>query len=312
MEELIIGIDGGGTKTEAWIAPLRDASNSVVLGRGTAGSGNPRAAGFEVAQQSILAAIHAAFAAAKLQVSPVRSLWMGLAGAGRPVEQHRVQEWAAANRLAEVVHVSGDAEIILGAASADHWGIAFVCGTGSMAFGRNRGGPSLRSGGWGFLLGDEGSSFAIAQAGLRAVVCAADGRGPATALTERILAEAQVADPRDLIDWVYTQNRTPALLAQYAPLVFEAAPIDAVARAIVAQGAEDCAETIASLAHRLGIAADRFPLGLAGSAVIKQDAYRQLILDKLAARSLLPSMVLVAEPVSGAVALARAAATSPR
>src|SRR5262245_20805129 len=58
---LILGIDGGGTKTVAWLAPLDDATNTIVLGRGQSGPGNPRAAGFDVAQANIAAAIDAAF-----------------------------------------------------------------------------------------------------------------------------------------------------------------------------------------------------------------------------------------------------------
>ena len=59
---LVIGVDGGGTKTVAWLAPLDDVTNGIVLGRGHAGPGNPRSVGFETAQQNISAAVKAAFA----------------------------------------------------------------------------------------------------------------------------------------------------------------------------------------------------------------------------------------------------------
>src|SRR5262245_59230190 len=137
---LILGVDGGGTKTVAWLAPLDDAQNSIILGRGQAGPGNPRAAGFDVAQANITAAIEAAFADAKLPVTTAAAACFGLAGAGRESEQTRIANWAMQRGIATRVRVVGDAEPILAAASPDNCGIALICGTGSLAWGRNRAG----------------------------------------------------------------------------------------------------------------------------------------------------------------------------
>jgi N-acetylglucosamine kinase-like BadF-type ATPase len=130
----IIGVDGGGTKTVAWIAPLDDDMNSVVLGRGQSGPGNPRAVGFEVAQANIAAAIEAAFADAKLPSQTAATACFGLAGAGRAIEQQRIVAWGQQRGIARSVAVTGDAEPILAAASPDNCGIALICGTGSLAW----------------------------------------------------------------------------------------------------------------------------------------------------------------------------------
>jgi N-acetylmuramic acid 6-phosphate etherase len=308
MSDIVIGVDGGGTKTVAWIAPLEDADNTVVLGRGKAGPGNPRSVGFETAQSNIAAAIEAAFDDAALPRVPAAAAWFGLAGAGREVEQGRISAWAVERQLANRVRVSGDVELVLGAASRDFSGIAFACGTGSMAWGRSREGQVGRCGGWGYLLGDEGSSYAIAIAALNAIVRAADGRGPATALTERFLNANRLASAKELVDFVYSPAMNPPALASGAMFVFEVAETDGVAKQIIETGAEESAHMIAALARRMGLGRS-FTLGMSGSACVKQPTYRERILDRLAARNVRPASVeVVAEPVRGAVALARALA----
>ena len=145
--DIIIGVDGGGTKTIAWLAPLGDDTNTIVLGRGQAGPGNPRAAGFDAAQANIAAAIEAAFADAKLPRIAAAAACFGLAGAGREIEQGRIASWAGQQSIAHTVRVTGDAEPILAAASPDNVGIVLICVTGSLAWGRNRAGEIARAAG---------------------------------------------------------------------------------------------------------------------------------------------------------------------
>src|SRR3954447_26373178 len=100
---LVIGVDGGGTKTVAWLAPINDDGTGTILGRGQSGPGNPRAAGFEVAQANIAAAIEAAFLDAKLPRAMAAAACFGLAGAGRDIEQQRIETWAARQQIAYIV-----------------------------------------------------------------------------------------------------------------------------------------------------------------------------------------------------------------
>src|SRR5439155_14297176 len=130
--DVIVGVDGGGTKTVAWLAPLNDPSNAVVLGRGQTGPGNPRAAGFDMALANIGAAIDAAFGDAGLPPTTAAAACFSLAGAGREVEQQRIVAWAIEHKIARAVRVTGDAEPILAAAASDNSGVAISCGTGSM------------------------------------------------------------------------------------------------------------------------------------------------------------------------------------
>jgi N-acetylglucosamine kinase-like BadF-type ATPase len=304
--DIIIGVDGGGTKTIAWLAPLDDDTNTIVLGRGQAGPGNPRAAGFDAAQANIAAAIEAAFADAKLPPTAAAVACFGLAGAGRDVEQQRIASWAEKQGIARHVRVVGDAEPILAAASPDNVGIALICGTGSLAWGRNRAGEIARAGGWGYLFGDEGSGYAIARAGLTAAVRAADGRGQPTAILNRFQEELGAATPQDLVECIYASEMTRERLASLAPIVFDATHNDAVAQSIIAGAADELAQMVGVLCRRLALSNRDFSLALAGSVILHQSTLRTLLFQRLDRHGFMPvSTSLVDEPVRGALALAR-------
>jgi N-acetylglucosamine kinase-like BadF-type ATPase len=304
--ELVLGVDGGGTKTITWLTAL-EGGNDEALGKGLAGPGNPRAVGFTVAQANIEAAIDAAFAAANLPRTTVAAACLALAGVGHPKAQQEMAAWAMDRRLARTVSVRMDVEALLGADPSENWGIALVCGTGSLAWGRSRSGETARSGGWGYLLGDEGSGYAIAIAGLQAAVRSADGRDPPTALLGRFLERLDASVPPDMVHHIYDPGMSRERIASMADIVFAVAESDDAARSIVEAGAQALAECIASVARRLDLSRQPFPLALAGGTVIGQSSYRQRILSELAGRGLQPGRVInVEDPVRGAIAIARA------
>jgi len=306
LAPLILGVDGGGTKTVAWLAPLVADDAGTILGRGQAGPGNPRAAGFETAQANIGAAIEAAFVDAKLPKQSVAAACFGLAGAGRVVEQEQIAAWAKELQLATRVRITGDAEPILAAAAPDNCGIALICGTGSLAWGRNRAGEVARCGGWGYLIGDEGSAYAIARAGLREAVRSADGRGYLTSLLARFQKELTAPTPQDLIDRVYSPQMTRERLAGLAHIVFDAALRDPAANRIVTDAARDLADMIVVLCRQLQFPASGYILAVTGGVMLNETLLREGVLQCLEHDGVAPTTVIsVAEPVRGAVALAR-------
>jgi N-acetylglucosamine kinase-like BadF-type ATPase len=304
--DLVIGVDGGGTATVAWVAPLDDVTNTVVLGRGEAGPGNPRAVGFEFAQFTIGFAIAQALADAGRSREPVAAVHMGLAGAGRDSEQRQMEQWACGKgQVAHQARVTSDAEPILAAGSTDQFGIALIGGTGSLAWGRNARGDVARTGGWGYLIGDEGSAYAIAVAAFRAAMQSADGRRPATRLLDVLQQEIGAAKPSDLIEILYDSEMTRDRIAGCAKAVFEVAD-DPAATAIIAAAADDLAIMVATLARRLELPANGYPLAIAGSLLLNQESLRGMVLDRLTAQQMAPVAIApVTDPVRGAVALAR-------
>jgi N-acetylmuramic acid 6-phosphate etherase len=303
-EVLYLGIDGGGTHT---VALLADAGGAV-LGRGAAGPSNLHAVGVEPALQALEAATAAAFAAAQLPVHQVTVACLGLAGADRPWERSVLHDWARRVRLCAHLQLTSDGALLLAAGTPDNWGLALVAGTGSIAVGRAADGRTARAGGWGYLLGDEGSGYQITLTALQAIAQAADGRGPATALVESFLRHLQLDVPQALIQTVYRSDWDRARLASLAPLVFAAADAgDAAARHIVADAAEQLAQTGAAVVRQLGWQG-AIPLALAGGCLLASVSYRDQVVRQLkgTGRAFEP-VTPVPEPALGAVRLARGA-----
>src|SRR5207244_3703467 len=166
---------------------------------------------------------------------PVEAIALGVAGAGRPADRARLEALLRARPgFPERVVVVQDVAILLPAAGLAS-GIAIVAGTGSSTFGVAPDGRTGTAGGWGYLLGDEGSAYAVGREALRAVGHAADGHGRPTALTATVSAHLRLAQPRDLITAIYQSASPRTTIADLAPLVAEAARAgDAVATEILA------------------------------------------------------------------------------
>jgi N-acetylmuramic acid 6-phosphate etherase len=300
---LVLGIDGGGSHTVALLA-TRTADNWTILGRGASGPSNLQAVGKERALAALDDAVTNAFLAANLARCPVRCACLGLAGADRLDDQRVIREWAEGAYLADKVDITNDAAILLAAGTPQGWGLALIAGTGSIAFGRNPDGQRARAGGWGYLLGDEGSAYALVMAGLRAVVRAADGRGPATRLTERFLAQLGLTQPQELVAAVYRGGRSRADLAALAPLVLEVAEKDEVAGSIVDREAQELARAGEAVMRQFRWQGP-IPTALAGGLLVRSEVYRQRVLNALTnlGVSAYP-IAAVEEPARGAVQLA--------
>jgi N-acetylglucosamine kinase-like BadF-type ATPase len=305
-DRLVMGLDGGGTKTVAWLAAHRPGQLPDVLGKGLAGPGNLRAVGFELACAHLLEAVRAAVADAQLEGAPLAAACLALAGAGRESDRARVLTWARSQSLAVVVDVVNDAEPLLVAGTPESWGIALIAGTGSLAYGRDAQGIAARVGGWGYLFGDEGSGYAVATAGLRAAAQAADGRGAATSLLPRLLERLAVSRPEQLVEAVYQGPSDRRRIADLAPVVVEAAlEGDAVAEQLVHAAAYELAKMVAVLSQRLQLPGESIPLALAGTWLLRSSLLQSRLLQQLCdSFGLQPLVQSVPEPVWGAVLLA--------
>jgi N-acetylglucosamine kinase-like BadF-type ATPase len=305
--DLILGIDGGGTKTVALLAKASEQGGPTVIARGSSGASNPRSVGFELAAAALNAAVAAAFHAAGIPPGTVAAACLGLAGAGRESERRELQSWADARRLAARFVQVHDALPVLAAGAPDLCGIALIGGTGSLAFGRNQAGDSARCGGWGYLFGDEGSGYSLAREALRAVAHEADGRGPATSLTERLLSRLRISRAENLVEAIYHADVDRATVASLADLVLEAARAhDPVAIALVDRAAGDLAEMVVAVAARLRFGEEPFPLALTGGLLLAgQDVLTTRIDGHLRRRRVdVQAWNYVSEPAVGALRLA--------
>jgi len=296
---LLLGIDGGGSHTRAVIA---DASGAV-LGKGQAGSSNHQSVGFAAATQALHAAIGAARSDAGLD-SQARfdAACLGLAGAGRPDDQRRFTAWAAESGIATNVRCVSDAEIILAAGPPEQWGVVLISGTGSLCWARSPDGSSVRVGGWGYLLGDEGSGYDLAVRALRLAAQTADGRAVAHSLLAAVLEYWGLHEPTQLIGYVYGTALTRAAIAELSTLVLNLAESgDTHALALIERAAGELADMLTVAVDKLGL--DAPPVALAGGLFATSMLLRAALLNRV--RAPLGSMTYVDQPVAGAIILAR-------
>jgi N-acetylglucosamine kinase-like BadF-type ATPase len=180
-----------------------------------------------------------------------------------------------------------------------------VAGTGSIAWGRTREGQEARAGGWGYLLGDEGSGYAIALESLRALARRADEGGSSTALGDCLLERLGLREVREIVPLLYGGKLDRPALAGLAPVVIERAASDPLAREIVQQQARELARTACVAVNRLGFGSSSFPLALAGGLLVSCERYHQIVLEELRAVVQPAPVTMVREPAQGAVNLAQ-------
>lgn len=236
----ILGIDGGGTQT---VCILMDDAGQI-LGRGVSGPSNYQSVGLELTRYSLQFAITQAVTDPEL---PIHGICLGLAGVGRPEDQQVLQglltELQQPEYLGTVVNwslqpsgvvICGDSQVALVGGVGYPVGIVVIAGTGSHIFGQNQQGQTQRVGGWGYLLGDEGSGYDIAIQGLKAALRAFDGRGEPTRLIEHFQSHLGLNSIQGLVEVVYRRGWKTPDVAALAPIVVQvAAQGDTVANQII-------------------------------------------------------------------------------
>ncbi len=276
---LFLGLDVGGTKTEMLGRSGSSESTFTMAG----GGANLQRVGIQAAS-TVLAEMVAEAVRTHASEGGVY-VCAGVAGAGRPAEQvalaDRVQSLASelTSRDDLRVRIVHDAEIALEAAFHGESGIIVISGTGSVVFARTPDGRTERSGGWGYLLGDEGSGHVIGMRGLNAVCAAMDG-GPQTSLVEEARDAMNIRSIADAIQQVY-KEQVPA--QHFARSVISAAKgVDEVAQRILREEAGKLADQVLWLTERRPDVEERIALlgGLAG-AKLYQDLLVDAILERL-------------------------------
>jgi glucosamine kinase len=298
----VLGIDAGGTKT---VCLLADERGIVSEGRGP--GANLLAAG-ELGVEKVLHEVMET-AIGDRTITPA-AICLGIAGVDREDEAATVRAIMRRIGYKSRVLVVNDALIALVAGAQDAPGIVIIAGTGSIVYGRNAAGEAARAGGWGHMIGDEGSGYWIGREALAAVMRAADGRGPATQLGGDILAHFGVADESRLPRIVYDRDQPRMSVAALGPIVERAAELgDAVATRILERAADELVLAAGSVASRLNMRGDLFTFFLAGGIFrvvpwLSRELPRRLV--EVAPRGQV--QILDEEPAVGAVWLALAEA----
>ncbi|HVS45521.1 MAG TPA: BadF/BadG/BcrA/BcrD ATPase family protein [Verrucomicrobiae bacterium] len=257
MREIAVGVDAGGTSTTAVVS--RDG---VVVGSAAADAANASSLGVEAAAAAIARAIGSA-----LGTLTADSIVVGAAGAGRDGATERITAALRVHFPHAAIEVHDDASIALWAGAPAGDGIALIAGTGSIAF-AHVDGQNYRSGGYGYLLGDEGSGYALGVAAARALVRALDGRAPRDPFVESIATALDIDDLAGALEVVYAGTHPVGKIAALAPLVVAAADGgDRLAGKIVQSAALELADLVKSVVRAAGIGDRELPLVFAGGGL---------------------------------------------
>ncbi len=262
----ILGIDIGGSKIEVVLS-----QNERVVSTFRTNGINRQIAGEEMLAARLSEVVEHVLHNHGLVRADV--LVAGGAGLGRAREQRSLEDILKSHGLADTIIVRSDAEIALWGALSGLPGVVVIAGTGSIVYGKNEKGKVYRAGGYGYVIGDDGSGFWIGRAGLRAAIAAAEGWGKPTVLRELVLKRFNARQMEDIIPKIYTGSPQKNV-AEFALTVIQcAANGDEVSRNIVIEGARRLAVVAVSLIKRLRLKGQK-RLRLSGS-VFKNDTYRE-------------------------------------
>lgn len=294
MTLIIVGVDGGGSKTRVMVADERGAPITTVDAPASA----VRPGEAEKSAEVIAAAVRDALASAAMTHVLPKVVCVGVAGVGRDTERQALWQALASREIAEEIVVHADATVAIDDAFGDGPGVLLISGTGSVAYGRGPTGAVARCGGWGPVIGDEGGGAWIGRRALSIATAASDGREPETALTGAILTAAEVDSMAELIPWAAAA--TPARLASLVPSVMSVADAgDLRANALLGLATEELVLHVRTLARQLfGDERAAVPVALTGGLLERGSALRKRVEHRLG--SAVPGAVVRTEPVDAA------------
>jgi glucosamine kinase len=297
---IFLGIDGGGTKTSCVIG-----DETSVLGSGTAAGSNVVRLGEAKAREALSAAIRQACVAANITPAQIERTCVGLAGAGRPEISQLVRRLLA-ELVSGEIEVVGDMVIALQAAFGSGPGVMVIAGTGSMAYGRNASGNTLRAGGWGFSVFDEGSGHWIGRSAVAAIMRNFDETGDENSVLLDNVKKTWGLTTREQLILAANASPSPDLPGLLAAVVSAADSGDAVARSVLTQAGTELARLAKIVIRRLFSDGAKVPVAMSGGVFSNCALVRQVFYNSL--RSEYPDCPVnstMVEAVRGALELAR-------
>ncbi|MEW6228366.1 MAG: BadF/BadG/BcrA/BcrD ATPase family protein [Bacillota bacterium] len=261
---LLLGVDGGGTKTACALCD----EDGHVLGFAVGGPSNHLSLpnGEEALRKVLRDVIEGAFSQAGTGARRVDAACLAMAGVGLSRQSEVVARIASEVVPARDIVIENDALAALVGATAKSWGVVVISGTGSIAVGIDRNGRRARAGGWGYLIGDEGSGYDIGRRGLAAAARAHDGRGDHTLLVERAVAHYRLETPDDLRSVLYRSETRVREIASFAPLVVASADEgDAISLDILRSAGRELGLSAVAVVKALGLGHEEFDVAPCGS-----------------------------------------------
>lgn len=288
--KLWIGIDGGGTKTTAVIGD----ENGHLLAVAKGSSGNLTAISIEQLYTLINNLIDQLLIQTGVTLSDVETVFAAMAGADRQAEQQKIYDAFKQSPVLEKLRVQSDIHAALAAGTWGREGTLLIAGTGAIIFGYEQQ-KTFRVGGWGYLLGDEGSGYHLGKLAIRSVLKAHDNKMPLKLFQEKILSHFNVLSPDQLITKVYGSTNSVAAISSVGRIVLDAFEEDLIAKSIVSTVQEALLELIESAYSRI----DRTkPVVLHGGLFSNKPFYERFTV-RFSSR--FPDLIALKPPISGTV-----------
>ncbi len=240
MERYVIGMDGGGTKTAVLLAD----TSGRVLEEFTGGTMNYNGSSKERIDSNLQSIFHR-ITEKSFQAQECAAICVGAAGISNLAVKEQLLEHIRKAGYWCPVKIVGDVDTAFAGALENQEGIILISGTGSICLGKDKEGKSYRTGGYGHLIDDVGSGYAIARESLSAIVKSNDGRREPTLLKELVFEYLNINSVEELISYVYAPGRNKKEIAELSILIGKAAECgDRAAERII----EDCARDLTELA----------------------------------------------------------------
>ncbi len=283
-KKYVLGVDGGGTQTTAILVGL----DGAVVAEEKSVSTNIQIVGVEKATKTIIKLIFACCKKTGCDINSIKSIVLGLAGAGRLSDKKILLEGLKKSQiLLPAVTVENDARIALEAAFASSYGIVLIAGTGSIALSKDEAGKIFRLGGWGRILGDEGSGYTIGLKALNAAIRSYEGRADKTTLLNLALEHFGCKSLDDIISKIYTGS---ADVASFASKVIKASTeFDHVAHNILFSQANELADLVRALISQMH-PKRKMPVALMGGLLETENVYSKMVKERIS-RSL-PQIII--------------------
>lgn len=267
----VIGMDGGGTKTKVCVMDLEGSEIDVVFGGGMNING--------LGREGVLRNMAEIFAEIKNRCgdwSQLKALCIGAAGISNP-ELREVLMLSVKLAGIEVNPVIfGDQHAALYGAHCQGKGIILIAGTGSICFGLDGKGKEARTGGWGYLIDDEGSGYALGRDVLSAIAQAEDGRIPPTCMRKPVFDQLGIDNINGMIKFIYadtTGKKEIAALAIHIMKAYEAGEEAAVAS--LEKAADKLADMVVPVVRKLKL--EEGEIAFCGSVITKNE----VVIEKL-------------------------------
>lgn len=265
-----LGIDGGGTKTTAIVCD----ENATLVSRFVGESINYNSVGMETARKNLKATVDGVLP----KDVKLNAAFIGMSAISERADDEFTKKLCDGIIDCDKITMDSDVYIGLEAMQCDGAAAMVISGTGSMAVGRLPDGEIIHTGGWGYILGDEGSGYAMCIDALRAAICGYEGSAEKTLLTDAIKEHYKVDDMLGLIDIFYDPPMPRSEIAKLAHIVFRCAENDNVADTIIKNHAQLLANTVSALLSQMP---DGTPLGLWGGIFENYEKFRSYFSSKI-------------------------------